>query len=217
MKNCYKLKEIVRNAFKDSYEVAGGCGFRYYHLISVVHIAKEICEKEGISSDNCNIVQSAALFHDIGKTEWIEEDGLIDGSLKDKKGALSHEKASAIFVRQKLKEYFSSDEIEEIAQIIETHDHPEDLLAKVLHDADELAEMGVMNVLRIISYSVYKHRDMQATINYWFNVDCDRHREKANKMFLQSSKDMACTRIAETDKYFKKLQSQIQLDCLGNK
>ncbi len=50
---------------------------------------------------------------------------------------------------------------------------------------------------------------MQSTIDYWVDVDRQRHIIKTKGLFFESSKDMAKQRISEVDKYFAELQEQV--------
>ena len=74
-----KFKERLREEFSEYYEFAGGKNYRYHHLVSTHRHVKKIMdsgELENFSFDE-EVVETAALFHDIGRKMDIE-DGEMD-------------------------------------------------------------------------------------------------------------------------------------------
>lgn len=211
IENWNKLVGMVKEAFGESYEKAGGRGFRYFHSLNVARIGKSICQELGYDEATTKLVMVAGLFHDIGKAERVGEGGLLDGSRQAEveNNLEVHEELSAKFVRERLTNELSVEEQTKIAMMIVQHDAPQDELAKVLHDADELSEMGVMNIWRMATYSAEKHRDMATAIAYWFDDERAIHLDKSSKLYLEVSRLMASQRIEAVDKYFNRLKKEI--------
>lgn len=203
-----KYTKIIKTLFAGSYEKAGGQEFRYFHSINVANICKLLAGQIKLSADNQQTVILAAIFHDIAKSKNIEANGFLDGSQEK---TLNHEKESSLMVADLLKDDFSEEKIKEIQAIITNHKEPKELLEKVLHDADELSEMGVMNLWKMFTFAVYKNRGMNISIDYWQSIDKARHIEKMDSLCLEESKKEAQKRIEITDEIVEKLNKEIAL------
>lgn len=204
--------KIIKEAFANSYESAGGQEFRFFHLINVASICLDLANKTGISEGEKENLVIAALFHDIAKSGRIQDSGFLDGSHNYEKenNAASHESKSSEITEEILKDKSNKD-IEIIKRTIANHDNPCSLLEKILHDADELSEMGVMNLWKMFTYSSYKKRNLADTINYWFNADKNRHLEKTKNLCLEDSRIEAKKRIEEVDMAIKNIKEQLEI------
>ena len=117
MQKYNKYIEYVKNAFKNSFEKAGGNNYRFYHCINTANIAKYIAKELNLSEKDTEIVILAALLHDIGKIEQIQENGFLDHSsvYEALHNLERHENVSARMVYDILKDDFSKEnEIERL-------------------------------------------------------------------------------------------------------
>jgi HD-GYP domain-containing protein (c-di-GMP phosphodiesterase class II) len=54
MQKYNKYIEYVKNAFKNSFEKAGGNNYRFYHCINTANIAKYIAKELNLTSEEVN-------------------------------------------------------------------------------------------------------------------------------------------------------------------
>ena len=74
-----QLIDILYQSFKNTFELGGGKEYRFFHGVQVATFAIKIAEKEKLSVD-FDALFIAALFHDIGKIEAVNKQGMIDSS-----------------------------------------------------------------------------------------------------------------------------------------
>lgn len=206
MDKLHKYTEIIKTLFAGSHEKAGGQEFRYFHCVNVANICKLLAEEIKLSAEDKETVMLAAIFHDVAKSKNIEDDGFLDGSQEK---TLNHEEEGALMVADLVRDDFSAERIKQIQAVITNHKEPKELLEKVLHDADELSEMGVMNLWKMFTFAAYKNRGMNISIDYWQSTDKARHLEKMNDLCLEESKKEAQKRIDITDEIVEKLNQEI--------
>lgn len=202
----------IKKLFIGTYESAGGQEFRFFHSVNVANIADFLSEKVGVSDEDREVTVIAAVFHDVAKYVRTQEGGFLDAShVYEKENNLSsHEQESAQLVRDFLVNDLPEEKIILIQNTIAHHGEPNTLPEKILHDADELSEMGSMNLWKMSTYSAYKKRDVQSTISYWFETDRARHIEKAQRLFLDESKREGERRIALVDSALGDLRDQLR-------
>ena len=202
--------EGVKKLFANTYESAGGQEFRFFHSANVANIAAFIAEKSGATGEDKDVAIIAAIFHDVAKYLRTQEGGFLDaGHAYEKENNLeSHEQHSSRLAKNFLSD-LSEKKIRLIQDTIANHSNPTALTEKILHDADELSEMGSMNIWKMFTYSANKKRDVVNTIKYWFETDRNRHLEKVSNLFLDESKKEAKRRIKMVDSVLKDLEDQL--------
>ena len=213
MEKYAKYFNELKKMFLDSYELAGEKEFRYFHCVNVANIANELADKVGIQEDGKEIIIISAIFHDVAKYMRVNKEGMLDGShtYEEENDFENHELQSAKMVGNFLSKSLSKPKITMIQKTIANHSHPDTVMEKILHDADELSEMGLMNFWKMATYSAYKKRDIIDTTEYWFKKDRLRHSEKKDKLFLEESKKEAEERILLIDKIFNDLENQLNV------
>lgn len=133
-----KMKKIEKIA-KTFFEGASGC-HDWRHVERVRNVAFHIAKREGADRE---IVEAAALLHDIGRKEEMES-----------KGAICHAEKGAVMARDILEKLgIDKEAIEAIAHCVASHRYrkgniPETLEAKVIFDADKLDSIGAVGVAR---------------------------------------------------------------------
>lgn len=205
--------ETLSDLFADTRERAGGVAFRYHHSVQVAHLCQRLAKDQNISPEDLDCLILAALFHDIAKHLRKGSDGFLRGSHDEEErfsyGA--HEDQSAAMASKLLAGHRNPAQIATVAAIIKNHAQPERILDHILHDADELSEMGYMNLWKMFSYSQATHLDVAGTLCYWRHEDRDRHLSKILTLSLPESKRLALARVGEVDAVVDRLQEELTL------
>ena len=113
--------------------------------------------------------------------------------------------------RQLLAGRRSAARIAAVASIIRNHALPKTLLERILHDADELSEMGYMNLWKMFTYSQATKLDVSGTVRYWQQEDRRHHVQKRHVLKLPQSRQLAEIRIHEVDAVIAHLQAELTL------
>lgn len=202
----------IRQLFAETYESAGGQEFRFFHSVNVANIAAELATRAETSVEEKEIAIIAAIFHDVAKYLRTQEGGFLDGShaYEKQENLENHEQQSADMVEGFLTGLLSKEKIDKVRETIANHSNPSSVPEKILHDADELSEMGSMNIWKMFTYSAHKKRDVSNTIKYWFDTDRARHLDKVNNLLLDVSKEEAALRIKMVDEMLDNLQDQLK-------
>lgn len=203
----------LSDLFAPTWERAGGTAFRYHHSVQVAHLCRRLATEFEIQPDEMDCLILAALFHDVAKHRRAVYKGLLRASHAEEKqfGYGTHEGQSAKMASELLVKHRSPEQIASVADIIRNHPRPTQLLECILHDADELSEMGYMNLWKMFTYSQGAGRDVADTLRYWQQEDRTRQMSKVNILSLSQSKKMAATRISEIDAIAERLQEELTL------
>ena len=107
------------------------CGHDMEHFLNVARIAVILCKENGIEAD-CDIIYSAALLHDIGRTE-------------EYRSGTPHDKASAVIAAEILDEInCPPDRKHEIISLISSHrttDNVKTELETIFYRADKRSRL----------------------------------------------------------------------------
>ena len=210
MEKYTKYIDLIRLMFKNSKEGAGGFEFRFYHSQQVAYTANILAKKLNLSVEEIDIVTIAGIFHDAGKADRRAEDGSLYASREDeiKFNLERHEDVSGRIAEKELKNDFNEEFIGRVKSII-INDKQDDILANILADADDLSEMGAINVWKMFSYSSVKNRSIEETVKYWEDTDFQRHTDKVEKFKLEISKEIGRERIDEVSRFMAGLMGEI--------
>ena len=211
MQKYNKYIEYIKNAFKNSYERAGGENYRFYHSFSVANTAYQIAKSLKLSDIEVDIVVLASLFHDIGKIERIQKNGLLESSRKYEieNNLERHEDISARMVYSILKNDFALDIIDTIASIIKD-DMQDNILANILHDADNISELGFINICRLFTYNYNK--SIEFVENYYMTEDKKKKENKLPTLHFDISRNLAKERLNKTYDFLVELKKEIGLE-----
>lgn len=132
------------------------------HTKTVINQARFIAEKEGLSSEDINLIEIASLFHDTGFLIQAED----------------HEERSCELALQELPQYnFSQSQIERICGMIRATkipQNPKNPSEKIVADAD-LFYLGTSRY-EFFSEKLYKELKFlkpEITDKEWFNIQVD--------------------------------------------
>lgn len=175
-----KCLSILDQAFGESNEIGGGVNYRYYHGLRTMKACKKILNSQELVNTKVNkkALLIAALFHDIGKVSYIEADGTLQGDRS--KDEISHEELGARILPKYLENVISESDIKQIANIIRNqHDLKSNFIeTRILHDADVLDSIGLINVWRMFTYSGKKARSLEETLIYYKEISKDIKRNE---------------------------------------
>ncbi len=152
----FVLKKLGKELSKDlTYHSVG-------HTLDVMMAARRLGEMEGLSNEQVCLVETAALFHDIGFTETYD----------------GHEDVSIQIVREVLPDFgYSQEDIETIINLIvatEIPQNPQNHLEEILADAD-LDYIGRDDMFLIgqrLQFEWYRHGIIK-TLREWHEKQID--------------------------------------------
>jgi uncharacterized protein len=187
------------------------------HVLRVAAMADRIAQAEGADQD---VVQAAALLHDIGLDE----------------GRAGHETSAANRAREILSaQGYDAAFCSSVAHAIEAHRFrsgpaPQTLEAKVLFDADKLDAIGAIGVARAFAFGAHRGQKLWGEVppdyvDQMDGGDADPRRHTAvhefhvklskikDRMFTATGKQIAAERHAFMVKFYE----QLELEVMGEK
>ena len=196
--------EILESLFKNSFEQAGGKEHRFFHSVRVAQNCKKLADKENISNKKLFII--SALFHDIGKAKRVESGGFLDGRQEVDKIKGSHEGYDLVLelLNEHIGKFYSEQELKEAASYISDISLKE---SKLIKDADNLDEVGLVNIWKMFTYSGLNKVSIKETVDYYLKEDRGRLLKKIEeKMYFDSSKKIAKRRMEKVDEFLNDLK-----------
>lgn len=203
-----KLKTILYEAFKDSWELGGGSQFRFKHGVEVAEFSLKIASGEKIELD-VDSLYLAGLFHDIGKVKAITKTGEIDYESEANK---NHENITPEFLREFVGELVSEQSISKAVEIIQEPVSAKcSTERKVLKDADELGNFGFSQVWRTLNFIALSHQSFDQMLAFWKSGNLTEREKWIDQLFFEISKRTAKKRY----KKFVSFLEQIENESLG--
>ncbi|MFB6175148.1 MAG: HD domain-containing protein [Candidatus Nanohalobium sp.] len=204
------LKEKLEEVFSDYYELAGGKNFRYHHLVRTHRYVKKMMEREeleGLDFDP-DVVEVAALFHDIGRKADIE-DGYLDPMDENRE----HAPRGADMVSGYVEGFLSEDQVEKVEEVIRNHhSEAETVEGMIVQDCDALSNFGVNNLWRMIHYSAEKERTIEESFDYFWDQALDQYRRKLQGFNLEASRMVAKKRIVKHQEAMLEMEEEVRGD-----
>lgn len=204
-----KLDKRLHSEFSDYREMAGGYEYRYHHLIRVHRYVKKLMNKPEIREKDFDekVVEVAALFHDIGRKEDIE-----DGYLDPIDAHEGHGETGGKIVDEFIEDVLTKDQLEKVKQVITNHHHKPKLVeTRIVRDADRLGLFGVMNFWRMSHYASDKELILEDQIQYFWGDGMEQREEKLEKLNFDVSRKIAEKRF----EYFKQVMERIEVEHEG--
>lgn len=203
-----ELKTRLKEEFSEYYEIAGGKNYRYHHLVSTRKHVKKIMgsrELENSSFDE-EVVEVAALFHDIGRKMDIE-----DGEMDPIKNHEGHAETGAQIVMEYTQDVIGKRKSQKVREIIERHhSEPETVEGKILQDADLLTNYGVSDIWRMIHYSSDKERTHEEAFEYFWETHQPRYTERLQEFHFDFSREWAKDRLLKHQKTIREMEKEFQ-------
>lgn len=185
-----KIKREIKEEAKLFFKKCSSC-HDWTHIERVTALALKIGKKEGA---NLEVLEIAALLHDIGRKEEMES-----------KGVFCHAEKGAELAKEILKKYDLKDkDVKNILHCILTHRYrnnhtPETIEAKVLFDADKLDSIGAIGIARDFLFAGYIGHGLLYTGN-------EKRLAKENKDYAYTDEDSA---ILEYEIKLKKIKNKM--------
>jgi uncharacterized protein len=163
-------------------------------------------EMKGVDSE---VVEIAALLHDVGKYAERENNAVDHGSF-------SADMAEKFLNSIK----FNRDRVAAVCHAIRAHTHraePDSLEAKILHDADFLDKMGTVGVATLFIRACLTGTTIEETSEFWRNPSRESfvglHALWLQKphFYTKIAKDLARKRNKIVDIFFEQLKREIEL------
>ncbi|MFB6203505.1 MAG: HD domain-containing protein [Candidatus Nanohaloarchaea archaeon] len=201
------LRRKLREEFPEHVEETGGENFRIEHSLRVHRYVVKLMQRDEIRElgPDGRVVEAAALLHDVGKAEEVEE-GVMnsDGDRHAREGApRAGELASGILDRAG---------IELLEQVVRNHhSEPETVEGKVLQDADELGKFGVLDVWRMVTYASEHGETFQDVRDYFWDHYVGKKEEMIEDLEFECSREVARQRL---DRY-RELVEEMELERRG--
>lgn len=205
-----ELKESLKEVFSDYYELAGGKNYRYHHLVRTHRYVKKMMNREELESLDFDpeVVEVAALFHDIGRKEDIE-DGYLDPMAENGE----HAERGAEMVSDYISGFLSESQVEKVEKIIRNHhSDAETVEGEIVQDCDALSNFGVNNMWRMIHYSADKERTVDESLEYFWDEALKAYREKLQEFNLDVSKMVAKKRIVKHQETVLEMEKEVRAE-----
>jgi putative nucleotidyltransferase with HDIG domain len=205
----YKYKkyiQLITDKFRENFETKGGKSYRCYHTKLVTFLSKKIADKLSLDDYDKNIIILAALFHDIGKSYGIFKN-VAESSFKEieEKLNVKHEILSAKKAIDILNEDFNKDIIDIIVESI-IDESKQTIYSQVMHEADDMAELGRMGIFRLFYYNSYCNKTLLDTKEYWLNVNREKKIKKVNRAILGVARNMMSERFEYMDNFMESIK-----------
>lgn len=205
-----ELRNRLKEEFSGYYEKSGGKNYRYHHLKSTRKHVNRIIEFDSIDRDKIDedVVEVAALFHDIGRKEDIE-----DGEMDPFEGHEGHAERGAEIVGEFVDDFMDEEQIDKIEKIVGNHhSEPETVEGKIIQDADLLTNYGVSDLWRMIHYSSEEERTMQDAFEYFWDTHVPRYLKKLDEFHFEASRRWARKRMNEHQKTLNTMESEFHAE-----
>ncbi|MCK5045472.1 MAG: HD domain-containing protein [Candidatus Heimdallarchaeota archaeon] len=211
-----KLFEIVCDLYSDTEHFYYGQWDETFYTLRVFETSKILIKRSRVKVEE-DIILTAAIFHDIGKTK-------LDTEKKIEKMWDKHPNYGAEITREILrKQGYSNGFVEKVVYLVKHHDNRPGKVEmvrsnelKILQDADLLADMGIASFVRPFLYSGKNKRRTIENVNYIKTTrsnDGGISKENLYRLNLKASKRMAMKLIKESDilndKIYKMTQSEL--------
>lgn len=199
------LKERLKQVFSDYTEKAGGKNFRYHHLTSVHQYAQEIADTVEEDID-MRVLEAAALFHDIGRKEDIEE-----GYMDPFEGHEGHDERGAEHVSEYIDDILEEEQVEKVEQLIRNHhSEPETVEGQILQDADHLYSYGVHDLWRMIHYGAQTEREIDELPEYFWDELVPQRAEELGTFNFNKTREVAEKRLIKYQEAVRQFQDELE-------
>jgi putative nucleotidyltransferase with HDIG domain len=205
-----QLKQQVKDEFSDYYEHAGGKNYRYHHSLRVLRLVNRIMQQPEIEKldFDTKVVQVAALFHDIGRAEDIE-----DGYLDPFETHEGHASRSADYIRKHLNPLLTQKQVQRVSQAIaHHHGDPSTVEGKILQDSDALDVYGVQNLWRMIHYAADQERTFQESLDYFWNEAVPHFEDNLPTFHFRCTRKTAEQRLEKHKQVIREMEHEWNAD-----
>ena len=208
-----KLRDRLKEEFTDYYEKAGGKDYRYHHLESTRKHVMRLLESREISREEIDeeILETAALFHDIGRKQDIE-----DGEMDPFEGHEGHAERGAEIVQEYVQDVIGKKKAEKVRKIVENHhSEAETVEGRIVQDADLLTNYGVLDLWRMMHFSSDEGRTMQEAFEYFWETHVPRYLDNLDEFYFEVSRKWARKRLLKHQETVERMESEYEAEDLS--
>ncbi|MHA1212571.1 MAG: HD domain-containing protein [Candidatus Heimdallarchaeota archaeon] len=210
------LYEIVCDLYSNTEHFYYGQWDETFYTLRVFETCKNLIKKTRLKAE-AEIILTAAIFHDVGKTKLDTENKIREEW--DRHPIYGAEITREILTQQGFRNEF----VEKVVYLVKHHDDRPTKMQmirtpelKILQDADLLADMGIASFVRPFLYSGKNKRKTVENVNYIKSKRSSNgniSKENLYRLNLKTSKRLASKLIRESDKLndkiFKLTQSEL--------
>jgi len=197
--------EIAHKLLSTVHE-SSGVGYRFTHVYRVFQAVSQMRYYPELAGAEINwpIVRIAALLHDAGVKVLAERYGFLDVNNPQvfKAWVEEHAGLGPGVIKPELEGLLSQHEIEEVCRLAAQHMNyslDNDLALKVLQDADNIDERGMVFMWRMNGFSHNHNRNMFDQLNWYFELRPKFLHETTEKLYFDTSKQVARQRTKAFD------------------
>ena len=205
-----ELRDRLKEEFTGYYEKAGGRDYRFHHLESSrKHVVKMIRSDDVLGLDfDEEVVEVAALFHDIGRKEDIE-----DGEMDPFEGHEGHAERGERIVHEYVQAVIGKKKAKRVREVVGNHhSEAETVEGKIVQDVDLLTNYGVSDLWRMIHYSSENERTMQEAFKYSWNTNVPRYLKKLDDFHFDSSRKWARERLIRHQQTVQNMEEEFNAE-----
>jgi len=199
-----KILSLFKKINYNTEDNEDGKNYRYFHPLRVLKMSLFIIGRSGlVKKINKDVVFVLALFHDLGRNEkLIRENGLINSKKNfDRNNLFLFKK----YINSKLENKDTINYLEKVTQDFSLKKY-KFWESKIVRDADNLDEIGVLNFWRMANYAGKHKQDIKEIIDYYYGFDRNDKIRKTKNFFIPFSKKIAKWRMKEMDAIMKKFK-----------
>lgn len=205
-----KLRERLKEEFTGYYEKSGGKNYRLHHLESSRKHALKLMRSDEVSKLGFDeeIVEAAALFHDIGRKEDIEE-----GDMDPFEGHEGHAERGGQIVHEYVQDVVGKKKAGKVRKIVGNHhSEAETVEGKIVQDVDLLTNYGVSDLWRMIHFSSENERTMQEAFEYFWDTHAPRYLEKLDEFYFETSRKWARERLVRHQQTVQEMEEEFNAE-----
>lgn len=187
-----KMIDIVRSIFIDREEDSGGLGYRFFHSYRVYKMCKVFLSMDEVSSKNPDedVLLTAAIFHDIGRSK--SDDKVMRAAMP------GHDEDSAKMLHKLLDGVVADNVIRAAEGILHNYlnDNYKSVEKELLSYADDLDEIGALDIWRMFTFAAYNKRTAAKQLDYWKDKESKKYSGTwIDRFKIESIKNIAGDRI----------------------
>lgn len=213
MKNKDEFIKIAKRLFSEIVDHGGGKGYRFDHHVRVMGYLERFLTFEEFKDKVKNLTPLlvAALFHDVGLVKLLKGKKVQRYDRESvEEYAKFHAKVGAEIIGEYIGHLVSKEELTRIQEIIKNHDNyrTKDFEIKLLQDADNLDELGFLDVWRMFTFAAFNSRNLTDTLNYWFEENLPKKTKGLKLFHFPKVKKIAEKRIEKISKFMKEIKKE---------
>jgi putative nucleotidyltransferase with HDIG domain len=202
-----ELKGRLKEEFSGYTELTGGKNYRFHHLETTHEMVRKLSKMLDVELD-MKVLEIAALFHDIGRAEDIE-----DGEMNPIADHEGHDERGAEIVEDHISDLVSENELDKIRKIIRNHhSSAETVEDKILQDCDSISNFGVSNLWRQFNYATNNEISLYESLDYFWNTAVKEFEEQIEELYFKESKEIAKERLEKHKQAVKQIEEEMNAE-----